>query len=222
MGKSHEIILFATVSYGCKGENILCNHESWLQRIFFPSQPCLTVAKRLISWDFPMKIYICRILLNMVGSSQLHFIGQQMWSKTNIMVFCHGPWLTGSTLDISLIIEQSSQVGDGRHPVGCSPGSWLLVSERPLAWPWMVYLCHLEDVLVAGLVSRGHREPGAEPLPPGGEPLEPELGQLVGQGRRPVTHDGRHGHPLAPLQGLPLCQENGILDTIFGKVSPKM
>ena len=34
MGKSHEISVFATVSHGCKGENILWNHYSWLQRIF--------------------------------------------------------------------------------------------------------------------------------------------------------------------------------------------
>ena len=45
--------LFATISHGCEGENILRNHESWLRKIFFPSQPCVTVAKRLISWDFP-------------------------------------------------------------------------------------------------------------------------------------------------------------------------
>ena len=36
-------------------QTILCNHETWLQRIFFPLHPCLTVAKRLISWDFPKK-----------------------------------------------------------------------------------------------------------------------------------------------------------------------
>ena len=28
MGKSHEISLFATVSHGCKGKNILCNNYS--------------------------------------------------------------------------------------------------------------------------------------------------------------------------------------------------
>ena len=28
--KFHEINLFASVGHGCKGENILCNHESWL------------------------------------------------------------------------------------------------------------------------------------------------------------------------------------------------
>ena len=54
MGKSHEISLFATVSHVCKGKNILCNHYSWLWRIFYPLQLRLTVAKSLISWDFPM------------------------------------------------------------------------------------------------------------------------------------------------------------------------
>ena len=54
MEKFHEISLFATVSHGCKGEKIICNHDSWLQRIFFSLQPWLTVAKRLISWDFPI------------------------------------------------------------------------------------------------------------------------------------------------------------------------
>ena len=52
--KSHETIHFATVSYGCKGKNILRNHDSWWQRIFFPWQPWLTVAKRLILWYFPI------------------------------------------------------------------------------------------------------------------------------------------------------------------------
>ena len=37
-----------------KEKNILRNHDSWLQRIFFPFQPWLTVAKRIISWDFPI------------------------------------------------------------------------------------------------------------------------------------------------------------------------
>ena len=35
LGKSHKISLFATVSHGCKGKNILRNQESWLQRTFF-------------------------------------------------------------------------------------------------------------------------------------------------------------------------------------------
>ena len=50
--KSDEISFFATISHSCKGQTILCNHESWLQRIFFPLQLWLTVAKRLIPWDF--------------------------------------------------------------------------------------------------------------------------------------------------------------------------
>ena len=54
MGNSHEISIFATVRHGCKGKNILCNHDSWLQRIFFALQPWLTVAKRQILWDFPI------------------------------------------------------------------------------------------------------------------------------------------------------------------------
>ena len=54
MGKSQENSLFATVSHRCKGKNILCNYDSWLQRIFFHLQTWLTVAKRLISWDFPI------------------------------------------------------------------------------------------------------------------------------------------------------------------------
>ena len=53
MGKTHKISLVATISHGCKGKNILCNHESWLWRIFFPLQPWLAVAKRLNSGDFP-------------------------------------------------------------------------------------------------------------------------------------------------------------------------
>ena len=39
----------------------------------------------------------------------------------------------------------------------------------------MVYLGHLKDVLVAGLGDGGGGEPGAELLPPVGEPLEAEL-----------------------------------------------
>ena len=54
MGKSHKISLFATVSNGCKGKNILRNHDLWLRRIFFLLQPWLAVAKRLISWEFPI------------------------------------------------------------------------------------------------------------------------------------------------------------------------
>ena len=34
-----------------KGKNILGNHDSWLQRIFFSLQPRLTFSKRLISLD---------------------------------------------------------------------------------------------------------------------------------------------------------------------------
>ena len=49
-----EIRLFATVRHGCKGNHILHNHDSWLRRIFSPLQPWLTVAKRLISRDFPI------------------------------------------------------------------------------------------------------------------------------------------------------------------------
>ena len=52
-GKSHENSYFATASHGCKGENILRYHDSWLQKILFPLKPWLTVAKRVISWDFP-------------------------------------------------------------------------------------------------------------------------------------------------------------------------
>ena len=53
-GKNHELSLFATVYHSCKEKNILRNHDSWLQRKFFPLPPWLTVAKRLISWDFPI------------------------------------------------------------------------------------------------------------------------------------------------------------------------
>ena len=80
MGKSHEIILFATVRHGCEGKNILRNHDSWLRKIFSPLQPWLTVAKRLISWDFPiifMKISwllkICIYLWIWQKKSQFHF-----------------------------------------------------------------------------------------------------------------------------------------------------
>ena len=55
---------------------------------------------------------------------------------------------------ISLTIEQSRKVWDRRLAVGYSPGSWLSIFERPFARPWMVYLGHLEDVLVAGLGGR--------------------------------------------------------------------
>ena len=47
-----ETEVLATVSHSWKGKNILCNHDSWLQRLFFPLQPWLMVAKRLNSWDF--------------------------------------------------------------------------------------------------------------------------------------------------------------------------
>ena len=67
----------------------------------------------------------------------------------------------------------------------------------------MVNLGYLEDVLVAGFGSRGDRKPGTKLVPPRVEPLESELGQLVGQGRCPEAHNGRHGNPLAPLKGLP-------------------
>ena len=81
MWKSHEISLFATVSHGCKGKIILCNHDSWLQRIFFSLQPWLAVAKRQISWHFPI-IYIYKneltsenmyLPMNMAKKSQFHF-----------------------------------------------------------------------------------------------------------------------------------------------------
>ena len=54
LGKSHELILFATISHCWKGKNILRNHDSWFWRIFSTLQPWLTVAKKLISWDFPI------------------------------------------------------------------------------------------------------------------------------------------------------------------------
>ena len=73
---------------------------------------------------------------------------------------------------ISLAIKQSCKVWDRRLAVSHSPGSWLSISERPFARPRVVYLGHLEDILVAGLGGGGGREPGAEPLPPVGEPLE--------------------------------------------------
>ena len=50
--KSYEISLFATVSHRCKEKTVLCNHDSWLPRIFLPSPPWLTVAKRLMLWEF--------------------------------------------------------------------------------------------------------------------------------------------------------------------------
>ena len=53
MVKSYEVNLFATLSHGCKGEQILCNHYSWLRRILFLFKLWLTFAKRLISWNFP-------------------------------------------------------------------------------------------------------------------------------------------------------------------------
>ena len=56
LNNSIKLTFFATVSHGCKGKNILRKHESWLQRIFSPSQPWLTVAKRLISWDLSMNM----------------------------------------------------------------------------------------------------------------------------------------------------------------------
>ena len=57
MRKFHEIRLFTTVCCTCKErEKNFCNHESRLQRIFFPLQPRLTVAKSLISWDFPINM----------------------------------------------------------------------------------------------------------------------------------------------------------------------
>ena len=52
--------------------------------------------------------------------------------------------------------------------------------------PLVVYLGHPKDVLVAGLGGSGSGKPGTEPLPPVGQPLHGQLGQLVGQGRRPV------------------------------------
>ena len=54
MGKSHELSLFATIGHCWKGKNILRNHDSWFWRIFSTLQPWLTVAKKLISWDFPI------------------------------------------------------------------------------------------------------------------------------------------------------------------------
>ena len=36
METSKDINLFENVSRGCKEKNILCNHESWFPRIFFP------------------------------------------------------------------------------------------------------------------------------------------------------------------------------------------
>ena len=53
--KFHNIRLLAIISHGCKGKNIIHNHDPWLRRIFFPSQLWLTVANRLISWDFSIK-----------------------------------------------------------------------------------------------------------------------------------------------------------------------
>jgi hypothetical protein len=65
---------------------------------------------------------------------------------------------------------------------------------------------HFENVLVARFGSGGHRKAGTKLVPPVAKLLEPELGQLLGQGGHLVAHDGRHGYSLAPVQGLPLGQ----------------
>ena len=55
-------------------ENILCIHDSWLRRIFYPLQPWLTVVKRLIwkwadfwkhvfTYDFGQKVPISFLIL---------------------------------------------------------------------------------------------------------------------------------------------------------------
>ena len=61
---------------------------------------------------------------------------------------------------------------------------------------------HFENVLVARFGSGGHRKAGTKLVPPVAKLLEPELGQLLGQGGSPIAHDGHHG----TCQGLPLGQ----------------
>ena len=67
----NEISLFTTVSHGFKDNNkkVLCNHDSWLQGIFFPSHPWL--AKRQISWYFPIIFIKMSLLLKHVFTYDL-------------------------------------------------------------------------------------------------------------------------------------------------------
>ena len=54
MEKCHENTLFITVSHGCKGINLLCNHESWLQRRNLFDQ-VLTSEKQYFTINFAKK-----------------------------------------------------------------------------------------------------------------------------------------------------------------------
>ena len=61
---------------------------------------------------------------------------------------------------------------------------------------------------MAGAPGCTLRKTFANPVPPGSEPVKPELEQLLGMARLPPARDGGHGDPLGPVQrpGLDSCQ----------------
>ena len=58
-----------------------------------------------------------------------------------------------------------------------------------------------EDILMAGVRSCALRPGGAQFGPPGCQLLKPQVPELAAVGWLPPPSDGRHGHPLGPVQG---------------------
>ena len=78
---------------------------------------------------------------------------------------------------------------------------------------------HREDVLVSRFGAGGVGEASADLDPPGVEPLQTQVQELVSQGRCPVAHYCGHGHPLAPLQGPGLGQGPWSKSSLLLKIS---
>ena len=127
MRKSHEICFVATVRQGCKGKNILHNHESWLQTMFFPKETVTDGCKvanflgfsheyailDTIFWKVSQKMWI--LLKN---SLKLTFF-QLSWLQRGNILCNHDSWLqshnnwlntvTFENLDYSMNLAKSGQ-----------------------------------------------------------------------------------------------------------------
>ena len=57
-----------------------------------------------------------------------------------------------------------------------------------------------EDILMAGVRSCALSPGGAQFGPPGCQLLKPQVPELAAVGWLPSPSDGRHGHPLGPVQ----------------------